>query len=316
METMKALVYNKKGSPDKLIYRDIEKPSPNDNEVLIKIHAVSVNAADYRSMRMGVIPKRRIFGADIAGRVESVGKNIHKFKPGDEVMGDLSDFGFGGFAEFAVTPEKALMLKPTKLLFEEAAALPLAGVTALQALRNKGNIQKGQKVLIVGSGGGVGTFAVQLAKYFGAVVTAVCSSKNVEQTRSLGADYVIDYTKEDFTKNNSCYDLILAINGNRPLSAYKQVLNPNGIYVMIGGALLQIIRSILFGRLMSFGSKKMYSLAAKSNQKDLEFIVKLVEDGEIKPIIDKRYSLDKAADAMQYLGEGHARGKVVINVEY
>ncbi|MFH1250617.1 MAG: NAD(P)-dependent alcohol dehydrogenase [bacterium] len=315
MEKMKALVYNKKGLPDKLFYRNVEKPRPNDNEVLIKILAVSANAADYRSMRMGIIPKRRIFGADIAGRVESVGENIRQFKPGDEVIGDLSDCGFGGFAEYAVAPEKALIPKPTKILFEEAAALPMAGITALQALRDKGNIQKGQKVLIVGSGGGVGTFAVQLAKYFGAVVTAVCSTKNVEQTSSLGADYVIDYTKEDFTKSNRSYDLILAVNGNRSLSAYKRILNPNGKYVMVGGALVQIFKSILFGWLMSFGSKKMRSLAAKSNQKDLEFIVKLVEDGKIKPVIERRYPLDKAADAMRYLGEGHARGKVVINVE-
>lgn len=312
---MKAVVYNKKGLPDKLIYRNVEKPRPNDNELLIKILAVSANAADYRSMRMGIIPKRRIFGADIAGRVETVGKNIRQFKTGDEVIGDLSNCGFGGFAEYAVAPEKALIPKPAKILFDEAAALPMAAITALQALRDKGNIQKGQNVLIVGSGGGVGTFAVQLAKYFGTVVTAVCSTKNVEQTSSLGANYVIDYTKEDFTKSSRYYDLILAVNGNHSLSAYKQILNPNGIYVMVGGALLQIFKSILFGWLMSFGSKKMRSLAAKSNQKDLEFIVKLVEDGKIKPVIDRRYSLDKAADAMRYLGEGHARGKVVINVE-
>ncbi|MEX2232538.1 MAG: NAD(P)-dependent alcohol dehydrogenase [Cyclobacteriaceae bacterium] len=312
---MKAVVYNKKGLPDKLIYGEVEKPRPNDNEVLIKILAVSANAADYRSMRMGIIPKSRIFGADIAGRVESIGKNIRLFRPGDEVIGELSNCGFGGFAEYAVAPEKALIPKPVKILFEEAAALPLAGITALQALRDKGNIQKGQEVLIVGSGGGVGTFAVQLGKYFGAVVTAVCSTKNVEQSSSLGADYVIDYTKEDFTKSNKCYDLILAVNGNHPLSAYKRILNPNGIYVMVGGALLQILKSLLLGRLMSFGSKKMRSLSAKSNQKDLAFIVKLAEDGKIKPVIDRRYSFDKTADAMRYAGEGHARGKVVMNVE-
>ena len=312
---MKAIIYIKKGLPDKLIYSDVEKPRPNDNEVLIKILAVSANAADYRSMRMGFIPKRRIFGADIAGKVESVGKKIQQFKPGDEVIGDLSDYGFGGFAEYAVAPEKALIQKPAKILFEEAAALPLAAITALQALRDKGNIQKGQNILIVGSGGGVGTFAVQLAKYFGSMVTAVCSTTNVEQTNTLGADYVIDYTKEDFTKSNRCYDLIIAVNGNRSLFAYKRTLNPNGIYVMVGGALWQIFKSILFGWLMSFGSKKMRFLAAKSNQMDLEFIVKLVENGKIKPVIDRRYSLDKTAEAMRYLGEGHARGKVIINVE-
>ncbi len=312
---MKAVVYNKKGVPDRLIYCDVEKPVPNDNEVLIKIVAASVNAADYRSMSMGIIPKRRIFGADIAGRVESAGKNIRQFKPGDEVTGDLASYGFGGFAEYTVAPEKALVLKPAKLSFEDTAALPLAALTALQALRNKGKIRKGQKVLIAGSGGGVGTYAVQLAKYFGAEVTAVCSTKNVKQTISLGADYVIDYTKEDFTKNKECYDIILAVNGNRSLSAYRRILNPDGIYVMIGGALPQIFKSLIFGRLMSIGSRKMLSLAAKPNQEDLEFIVKLAEDGKIKPVIDRRYPLDKTAEAMSYLREGHASGKVVINVE-
>jgi 2-desacetyl-2-hydroxyethyl bacteriochlorophyllide A dehydrogenase len=315
MVKMKAVVFKKKGSPEKLVYCDVDKPVPTDNEVLIKIHVASVNAADYRSMKMGIIPKKKIFGADISGCVESVGKNIRQFKPGDDVIGDLSDCGFGGFAEYAVAPEKALTLKPAKILFEEAAALPLAAITALQALSNKGNIQKGQKVLIAGSGGGVGTFAVQLAKYFGAEVTAVCSTKNVEIMYSLGADYVIDYTKEDFTKSNRYYDLILAVNGNSPLSDYKHILNPNGIYVMVGGTLLQIFKSILFGWMMSFGPKKMRSLAAKSNQKDLEFIVKLAENGKIKPVIDRRYSLYKVADALRYLGEGHAQGKVVINVE-
>ena len=314
MEKMKAVVYDKKVLPDRLVYRDAEKPEPNDNEVLIKILAVSVNAADYRSMGFGIIPKRRIFGADIAGRVESVGKNIRQLKAGDEVIGELSNAGFGGFAQYTVAPEKALVLKPAKITFEEAAALPLAAITALRALRDKGNIQKGHKVLIAGSGGGVGTFAVQLAKYFGAEVTAVCSTKNVEQSRSLGADDVIDYTKEDFTKGNKRYDLIIAVNGNRSLSAYRRILNQNGIYVMVGGAMVQIIKSLLFGRLMSFGSKKMLSLAAKSNQKDMELIVKLAADGTIKPVIDRRYSLDHTADAMRYVSEGHARGKVVINV--
>jgi NADPH:quinone reductase-like Zn-dependent oxidoreductase len=315
MEKMKAVVYNKKGLPDKLIYCDVEKPVPGDSEVLIKVFAVSANAADYRSIKMGIIPKRKIFGADIAGRVELAGKKIKQFKPGDEVIGDLSGCGFGGFAEYAIAPEKALIPKPAKILFEEAAAIPMAALTALQALRNKGNIQKGQKVLIVSSSGGVGTFAVQLAKYFGAEVTAVCSSNNVEQTSSLSADYIIDYTKEDFTKSNRNYDLILAINGNRALSAYRRILAPNGIYVMVGGALSQIFKSLLFGWLMSFGSKKMCSVAAKSNQSDLEFLVKLVEDGRIRPVIDKQYSLAKTAEAFRYLSEGHARGKVVINME-
>lgn len=311
---MKAVVYNKKGAPDRLTYGDVEKPVPSDNEVLIKIIAVSINAADYRSMNMGIIPKKRIFGADIAAYVESVGKNIRQFKPGDEVIGDLASFGFGGFAEYAVAPEKALVAKPSKISFEEAAALPMAALTALQALRDRGKIQKGQKVLIVGSGGGVGTFAVQLAKYFGAEVTAVCSTRNVDQTNSLGADHVIDYTKEDFAKNNKHYDLILAVNGNYPLIVYKRILNPDGRYVMVGGGLSQIFKSLVLGRFMSFGSKKMLSLAAKANQKDLEFIAKLAENGIIKPIIERCYPLEKTSDAMQYLRKGHAQGKVVINV--
>ncbi len=315
MQKMKAVVYNKKGSPEKLIYCDVDKPVPNDNEVLIKILAVSVNAADYRSMKMGLIPKRRIFGADISGRVESVGKNIRQFKNGDEVMGDLAKFGFGGFAEYVTAPEKALIIKPEKISFEEGAALPMAALTALQALRDKGNIQKGQKVLIVGSAGGVGTFAVQLAKYFDTEVTGVCGSNNTIQTSSLGADYVSDYTKEDFTNSKMRYNLIVAINGNYPIFAYKKTLTSNGIYVMVGGSLSQIFKSLLFGWLLSFGSKKMRTLSANANKKDLEFLTKLVEDGKIKPVIDRRYTLDKTADAMNYLSEGHARGKVIINIE-
>jgi NADPH:quinone reductase-like Zn-dependent oxidoreductase len=315
MEKMKAVVYNKKGSPEKLIYCDVDKPVPNDNEVLIKILAVSVNAADYRSMKMGLIPKKRIFGADIAGRVELAGKNITQFKVGDEVMGDLAKFGFGGFAEYVTAPEKALIIKPAKISYEEGAALPMAALTALQALRDKGNIQKGQKVLIVGSAGGVGTFAVQLAKYFDTEVTGVCGSNNTMQTSSLGADCVVDYTKEDFTKSNMRYNIIIAINGNYPIFAYKKILTPDGIYVMVGGSLSQIFKSLLFGWLLSFGSKKMRTISAKANKKDLEFLANLLEDGKIKAVIDRRYSLDKTADAMRYLSEGHARGKVIINIE-
>ncbi len=312
---MKAIVYNKKAYPDKLVYSDIEKPVPNDNEVLVKIMAVAVNAADYRSMKMGIIPKKKIFGADIAGRVESVGINIQQFKPGDEVIGEIADYGFGGFAEYALAPERLLVHKPAKISFETAAALPMAALTALQALRDKGNIQKGQKVLIIGSGGGVGTFAIQLAKYFGATVTAVCSTKNVEQTKDLGADFVIDYTKENFTKSDSTYDIILAVNGSYPLLACKRILNPKGTYVMIGGALSQIFKAILFGWVISFGSKKIKFLTAKPKQKDLEFILNLANEGKIKPIIEQYYPLEKTAEAVRYLSEGHARGKVVIKVQ-
>jgi NADPH:quinone reductase-like Zn-dependent oxidoreductase len=315
MEKMKAVVYNRKSYPDKLVYCDADKHVPNDNEVLIKVHAVSLNAADYRSMKMGLIPKRKIFGADIAGRIESVGKNISLFKPGDEVMGDLASYGFGGLAEYVTAPERALIIKPEQISFEDGATLPMSAMTALQALRDKANIQKGQKVLIVGSSGGVGTFAIQLAKYFETEVTGVCSSKNVQQTLSLGADYVIDYTKENFTKRDKRYNIILGINGNYPLLAYKKILTSNGTFIMVGGSLSQIFKSLLFGWILSLRSKKMKSLAAKANKTDLEFLAKLLEKGIIKPVIDRRYSLDKTADAMNYSKQGHSTGKVVINIE-
>jgi NADPH:quinone reductase-like Zn-dependent oxidoreductase len=314
MEKMKAVLYNKKGSPEKLSLHEIDKPVPNDNEVLIRVHAVSLNAADYRSMKMGIIPKRRIFGADVTGVIESAGKNTSVFKPGDEVMGDLASFGFGGLAGYVTAPERALILKPEKVSFEEAATLPLAGMTALQALRNKGNIQKGQKVLIVGSAGSVGPFAVQLAKYFGAEVTGVCSSKSMNQTLAIGADYVIDYTKEDFLNGTKRYDLILGINGNYPLFAYRRTLTSHGRYVMVGGSLSQIFKSLLFGWVLSTGSKKMVSLSAKPDMEDLEFLAGLLEKGIIKPVIDRRYTLDKTADAMNYLSQGHSTGKVIITV--
>jgi len=315
MEKMKAVVYDKKSLPDKLVYCDVDKPVPNENEVLIKVHSVSLNAADYRSMKMRIIPKKKIFGADIAGRIEAAGKDVTLFKPGDEVLGDLASFGFGGLAEYVTAPEKALIIKPEQVSFEEASMLSMAAMTALQALRNIAGVQKGQKVLIVGSSGGVGTFAIQLAKYFGAEVTGVCSSKNVQQSLSLGADYVIDYTKEKFTLKDKKYDIILAINGNYPLTAYKRTLASNGTYVMVGGSLSQIFKSLVFGRILSFGSKKMKTLTAKVNQTDLEFLANLLEKGIIKPVIDRRYPLEKTAEAMDYLKQGHAPGKVVVNVE-
>lgn len=309
---MKAVLYDKKASPDRLIYCDVDKPAPKDNEVLIKIKAVSLNAADYRSMKMGIIPKSKIFGADISGCIESVGKNITLFKAGDEVMGDLASYGFGGCAEYVTAPEKAVVLKPSSVSFEEAAALPLAAMTALQALRDKGNIRKGHNVLIVGCAGGVGNYAIQLARYFDAEVTGVCSSKNLQISKSSGADFVIDYAKEDFTKSGRLYDLILGVNGNYPLLAYKKCLTPNGIYVMVGGSLSQIFKSLLFGRLLSFGSKKMSSLSAKANREDLEFLGSLLANGKIKPVIDRKYSLDRTVDAMKYISERHSKGKVII----
>lgn len=311
---MHAVVYDKTNKPDKLIYREVDKPVPTDDQILVKVHAVSVNAADYRSMQMGMIPKSKIFGADIAGSVISIGKNIQSFKVGDQVLGDLASFGFGGLAEYVAVPEQALVHKPDNLSFEVAAALPMAAVTALQALRDKGKIQKGQSILIHGGGGGVGTFAIQLAKYYGAQITVVCGTKNTEQSKLLGADYVIDYSKEDFLNIDRTYDLILAINGNRRLTAYKSVLKPGGKYIMVGGSMSQIFRSLLLGWCLSFGSKKMSALTAKPNQKDLEFVTKLAADGHIKPVIDSYYSLEQASVAIKHISEGHAGGKIIIKI--
>lgn len=312
---MKAVVYNKNSKPDRLVFCDIEKPSPGDNEVLVRVHTVALNAADYRSMKMGIIPKKKIFGADVTGTVETTGKNITQFKTGDDVMADLASYGFGGLAEYVAVPEIALIKKPVQLTFEEAATLPLAALTALQALRNKGGIREGQKVLIVGASGGVGTYAVQLAKHYKTEVTAVCSSRNVPQTQSLGADHVIDYTKERFLSGNKRYDLILGINGNYPLLSYRKALTPNGTYVMVGGLLSQIFKSLVFGRLLSIGSKKMTSLSAKANKEDLEFLADLMEKKIIRPVIEKRYSFDRTAEAMNYLSQGHSSGKVIINIQ-
>jgi NADPH:quinone reductase-like Zn-dependent oxidoreductase len=319
---MKAIVYTKYGSPDVLQLKDVEKPMPKDDEVLIKIHAASVNAYDWhfltadifliRIMGGGLLrPRNTRLGADIAGRVEAVGRNVKQFKPGDEIFGMVR----GGFAEYACAPENALVLKPSNLSFEEAAAVPMAAITALQGLRDIGQIQPGQKVLINGASGGVGTFAVQIAKLFGAEVTAVCSTRNLDQARSIGADHIIDYTKEDFTKNGQQYDLVLAANGYHSLSAYKRALTSRGIYVMAGGSMAQILQAMLMGSWMSeTGGKKMGGVSAKRNQKDLAFLKDLVEADKVVPVIDRRYPLSEAAEALRYLGEGHARGKVVITV--
>lgn len=311
---MKAVVYEKGGGDARLSYLEVEKPTPGEGEVLIKLKFTSVNAADYRSLAMGIIPKRRIFGADVAGVVEEVGSNVHRLKVGDEVFGDLSGVGFGGFAEYVSAPENVFAIKQRRVSFEQAAAIPMASLTALQALRDQGEIQSGQKVLIYGAGGGVGTFAVQLAKYFGGKVTAVCSSSNADFARSLGADEVIDYAQEDVTNSGLKFDLILGVNGNNPLSAYKRMLTPNGIFVLVGGALSQVTKALVLSSFLSIGGRKMRVLAAKPNTSDLEFIVKLVEEGKIKPIIERVYPLQETADAIRYLNQGHARGKVLIAI--
>jgi len=325
---MKAIVYTKYGSPDVLHLKEVAKPTAKDNEVLIKVHAASINAADWhlltadifliRLMGMGLFkPKNAILGADIAGCVEAVGRNVKQFQPGDAVFGDVFGHGSGSFAEYVSVPESALVLKPSNVSFEEAAAVPLAAVTALQGLRDEGHIQPGQKVLINGASGGVGTFAVQIAKSFGAEVTAVCSTRNVDMVRSLGADHFIDYKKEDFTRNGQQYDLILAVNGYHPISAYKRALTPKGIYVMAGGSPAQMFQSLLLGPLMSKSNgRKMTSISAKTNPKDLVVIKDLLGDGKIIPIIDECYPLSKTAEAFRYFEKVHARGKVVITVEH
>jgi NADPH:quinone reductase-like Zn-dependent oxidoreductase len=324
---MKAIVYYNYGSPDVLKLEEVETPTPQDDEVLVKVHAASANAYDWHLLRadpflvrlMGgglLKPKNKILGADIAGRVEAVGRNVKQFRPGDEVFGDLSACGNGGFAEYVSVPENALALKPASMTFEGAAAVPMAAVTALQGLRDKGQIQSGQKVLINGASGGVGTFAVQIAKVFGAEVTAVCSTRNVEMARSIGADQIIDYMQEDFTQNGQRYDLILAANGHHPISDYKRALSPQGIYVCTGGSMAQIFQSMLLGPWMSIaGGRKMGNLAAKPNKKDLVFMKELLEAGKVAPVIDRCYPLPGTAEAIRYLGEGHARGKIIITTE-
>jgi NADPH:quinone reductase-like Zn-dependent oxidoreductase len=326
---LKAIVYTQYGSPDVLQLKDVEKPAPLDDEVLVEVHAASVNAYDWhfltadvfliRLMGGGLLkPQKMILGADIAGKVTAVGKNTTRFQPGDQVFGTAKG-NSGGFAEYVCACEKSLELKPANVSFEEAAAVPMAALTALQGLRDKGQIEPGEKVLIHGASGGVGTFAVQIARSFGAEVTAVCSSRNVEIVRSIGADHVVDYTREDFTKNGELYDLILVANGNRSLFEYKRSLQPNGICVLAGGGNGSIV-SLVTGMLLQWWiskteSKRLGSFVANINQRDLVHMKELLESGKVKPVIDRRYPLCEAAEALRYFGEGHAKGKVVISVE-
>lgn len=323
---MKAVVYTQYGTPDVLQFTEVAKPSPKDDEVLVRVHATALNMADYynlkgepfiaRLMSGGLrAPKKTILGADVAGTVEAVGKNVTTFHPGDAVYGDLSGGGLGGFAEYVCAKAEALAPKPVRLSFEEAAAVPMAAVTALQGLRDLGKIQKGERVLINGASGGTGTFAVQIAKAFGAAVTAVCSTRNVEAARALGADHVIDYTWQDFTQNAQKYDLIVAANGYHPLAHYQRVLNEKGRYVVTGGSMRQIFQGMLLGPLKSaFGKQKFGSLMAKPNGKDLVFLNEWLETGKVRPVVERCYPLSEAAEAMRYVGDGHARGKIVISI--
>jgi len=326
---MKAAVYTRYGPPDVVQLADVEKPVPADNEVLISVRAASLNPVDGHLMR-GPLPLRLMtglgkprsgrLGVDVAGHVEALGRNATQFKPGDEVFGACR----GALAEYACTPASRLVMKPNKVTFEQAASVPIAGLTALQGLRDKGKIRPGQRVLINGASGGVGTFAVQIAKSFGTDVTGVCSTRNVDMVRSIGADRVIDYTKEDFTESGQRYDLIFDNVSNHSFSARLRILSPNGICVLagIGGAgshegQWARLRGSLKALAGSwFVSQKFVTFIARITQEDLTILSELMEAGKVAPVIDKRYGLNEAAQALRYLEEGHARGKIVITVEH
>jgi NADPH:quinone reductase-like Zn-dependent oxidoreductase len=337
---MKAAVYSRYGPPDVLQIKEVEKPVPKDNGILIEVRAASVNPLDGGLIKgMPFIvrllfglrkPKDTRLGVDVAGQVEAVGRNVTQFKPGDEVFGAcISDpqassvrvwIPQGAFAEYACAPESALVMKPDNVTFEEAASVPVAAFTALQGLRDKGQIQPGHKVLINGASGGVGTFAVQIAKSFGAEVTGVCSTRNVDMVRSIGADHVIDYTLEDFTQSAQRYDLFFDCIGNHSLSAGRRVLNPKGIYVMVGersgrgmiGLLARLITALV---LSQFAGQKLVTFLARPNKEDLTVMHDLMKAGKVTPVIDKRYTLSEVPAAIRYLEERHARGKVVISLE-
>jgi len=321
---MKAVLQSKYGPPEVLKIEEVEKPTPLDKQVLIQVHAASINAGDWRGMRAnpffirlmggGVLkPKNPRLGSDVAGRVEAVGENVKQFQPGDEVFGCAK----GAFAEYVLAREAYLALKPDNRSFEQAAAVPVAALTALQGIRYAGGIQPGQKVLIQGASGGVGTYSVQLAKLFGAEVTAVCSTRNLDMVRSIGADQVIDYTQEDFTRNGQQYDLIFAANGYHPISAYQRALSRQGVYVCAGGSMPQFFQAMLLGSWMSKnGGKKLGSMGiAKVNQEDLVHLGELLEAGKIVPVIDRSYPLSEITEAFRYVEGIHLQGKVVIIVE-
>ena len=324
---MKAILQTSYGSPDVLQLAEVEKPDPKENQVLVKVHAASVNALDWHALSADIFlvrlmgggllkPKDPRLGVDVAGRVEAVGSNVTRFQVGDEVYGA----GTGSFAEYAIARESSLVLKPTTMTFEIAAAIPVAALTALQGLRDSGHVQSGQKVLIYGASGGVGTFAVQIAKVFGAEVTAVCSPRNIDQARSMGASHTIDYTQEDFTRNGQRYDLILAINGYCSISTYRRALSPKGIYILVGASSAHLIQALLqtmlVGGLMSrtSGQKLGFMGVANINAQDLVIMNELFESRKVVPVIDRCYPFHETAEALRYLGEGHARGKVVITM--
>jgi len=316
---MKAIVFNKYGSPDVLKLMEVEKPTPKDDEVLIKIYATALNPLDWHVMRgapflarmaMGFFkPKFKILGADIAGKVEAVGENVKQFNPGDEVFGDIFSSGLGGLAEYVCTSQNTLVLKPEKITFEEAAAVPVGALTALTALREVGKVERGQKVLINGASGGVGTFTVQIARYFDAEVSGVCSTGNIEMVKLMGAKKVIDYTKDDLVRREVKYDLIVDNVGNLSVKDFNKLLTPGGIAAVVGFTNMTRILDISLR-----GGKNIRMVNVKVNSEDLNFLKDLLESGKIKSMIDKVYPLEKAAEAMSYLEEGHVRGKLIIKI--
>jgi len=322
---MKAIVCTEYGPPDVLQLKEVPKPTPDDDQVLVRVHAASLNAADLETLRGVFIvrmasprkPMHEIPGSDMAGRVEAVGRNVTQFQPGDEVWGDLSfPHGLGAFAEYVCVSENALAPKPASMTFEEAATYPQAAIVALQSLRDKGQIQPGQKVLINGAGGGMGTFAVQLAKYFGAEVTGVDSTRKLEMVRSIGADHVVDYTQEDYTRSGQRYDLILDVAAHRSVFDYRRALSPDGIFMMVGGSLATLLQVVLLGTLISrIGSQRIGLNAWTPNKReDLAFLAELFEAGKVVPVIDRRYPLREVPEALRYLEEEPHLGKIVITV--
>jgi NADPH:quinone reductase-like Zn-dependent oxidoreductase len=323
---MKAIVFTEYGSPDRLQIKEVPKPSPKDDEVLVKVHASSINSWDWEfqsgtsfinRLLFGLIkpkPEKQILGADIAGTIEEVGKNVTRFQPGDDVFGDLWD-SWGGFAGYACAPEHSLELKPVNLTFSEAAAVPQAGVLALQGLLKTGQLQPGQKVLINGAGGGVGTFAVQIARLNGAEVTGVDKSNKLEVVRSVGADHVINYAKEDFTRNGKCYDLILDAQGVRSMFDYKRALSPHGIYAMVGGDVYRMLQVLFFGIWGSITGRQKFRFVAEGPNKGLADLKQLIEAGKVIPVIDKRFKLSEVPDAFRYFIEGRHAGKIVIDID-
>jgi len=324
---MKAIVCTKYGSPDVLQLKEVAKPTPKEGEVLAKVHAASVNAADFEILRGTWVarfggplrPKYKIPGSDIAGRVEAVGRNVKQFQPGDEIWGDLSfPYGYGTFAEYVCVSENALVMKPASMTFEEASTYPQSAIISLQTLRDKGQIQPGHKVLINGAGGGMGTFAVQIAKLYGAEVTGVDGAGKLDMLRSIGADHVIDYAQEDYTRSGQRYDLILDVVAYRSVFDYRRALSPEGIFLIVGGSLTTFLQVLILGALISrMGTKKLGLNAYEPNNKeDLAFLAELFEAGKVVPVIDKRYPLSELPEALRYLEEGHALGKVVITMEH